>query len=151
MRKPDYVIGSADRPYMLRWWLIPRNRWLNIYLHKIMRDDDDRALHDHPWANVSLVLSGAYREIMPDLSKAETPYTRLYDLPIIARIRQAGCLVFRRATDSHRLEVVHGPVWSLFITGPWEREWGFHCKQGWVWWRHFVNPSNSGEIGKGCD
>jgi hypothetical protein len=48
-RRPDFIIGGADNPYLLRWWIIPRNRWCNVYLHKILRDDDPRALHDHPW------------------------------------------------------------------------------------------------------
>jgi hypothetical protein len=61
-RKPDFVIG-AD--YLRRWWVIPRNRWFNIYLHRIRHDDDDRALHDHPWANITLVLKGAYVEHTP--------------------------------------------------------------------------------------
>lgn len=25
MRTPDFVIGSDDNPYLLRWWIIPRN------------------------------------------------------------------------------------------------------------------------------
>lgn len=44
--KPHFVIGNADNPYMLRWFILPRNRLFNIYLHKFLRDDDDRALHD---------------------------------------------------------------------------------------------------------
>ena len=30
-----------------------------------MRDDEDRALHDHPWHNVSLLLVGQYIEVTP--------------------------------------------------------------------------------------
>lgn len=61
-RPPDFVIGGAERPYLLRWWLIPRNPVFNVYLHQFMRSDDDRALHDHPWANCSVLLRGAYTE-----------------------------------------------------------------------------------------
>lgn len=42
-RNPDFIIGGAD-PYMLRWWVIPRNKVFNIYLHRFLRSDDDRAL-----------------------------------------------------------------------------------------------------------
>jgi hypothetical protein len=42
-RAPDQVIGGRERPYMLRWYLIPRNRFCNIYLHHFLRSDDDRA------------------------------------------------------------------------------------------------------------
>lgn len=151
MRKPDFIIGGSAKPYMLRWWIIPRNRWFNIYLHKILRDDDDRALHDHPWWNVSILLRGAYREVMPDLSHCPTPYTRIADLPTRVKLRRAGSIVFRRATSSHRLEVAKGPVWSLFITGPVIRDWGFHCPKVWRYWRDFVSDHDTGAIGQGCD
>jgi hypothetical protein len=61
MRDPDFVIGRAGRPYLRRWWVIPRNRWFNIYLQEILQDDDDRALHDHPWVNCSIILRGSYQ------------------------------------------------------------------------------------------
>lgn len=156
MRKPDFIIGGADRPYMLRWWVIPRNRWFNIYLHKILRDDDDRALHDHPWWNVSILLRGSYIEVRPDPKKAPTPYTRIADMPTTRRRRGVGSIVFRKATTCHRLELpVEGGgiryVWSLFITGPVIRKWGFHCPRGWRYWQDFVASGDPGAVGKGCE
>lgn len=61
-RSPDFIVGGADHPYLRRWWLIPRNPILNVYLHQFLRDDDDRALHDHPWFWCSIVLHGEYVE-----------------------------------------------------------------------------------------
>ena len=49
-REPDFIIGGHEAPYLRRHWLIPRNRFFNIYVHEFLRSDDDRALHDHPWA-----------------------------------------------------------------------------------------------------
>lgn len=134
MRPPDFVIGLRDNPYMLRWWIIPRNQWFNIYLHKIIRDDDDRALHDHPWISVSVVLKGVVREV---LNKG-------------TRIFRSKSIIFRSSRMAHRLEVVKGPCWTLFFTGPTVREWGFHCPKGWVSWKQFVDPNNPGTIGPGC-
>lgn len=140
-RPPDFVIGPKDSPYLRRWWVIPRNRWFNIYLHNILHDDDDRALHDHPWANMSLVLKGGYWEV--------TPTGKFW--------RGRGSIVFRRATEAHRLALswdsrtTYGsPCWTLFITGPVVREWGFHCRTHWVHWREFVNSRDSGLVGRGC-
>ena len=62
-RPPDFIIGEPANPYLIRWWVIPRNRWFNIYLHEIRRSDDDRALHDHPWLNCSILLHGGYFSI----------------------------------------------------------------------------------------
>lgn len=135
MRAPDLIIGGAENPYIYRWWVIPRNRLFNIYLHHIVRDDDDRALHDHPWVNISVVLKGGYTEVMPHATKWRT----------------AGSLVFRRPTSAHRLIVGKGSCWSLFITGPRVREWGFLCPKGWRSWRIFTAADDSGRIGRGCD
>ena len=40
----DLVVGGDADPYLRRWWLIPRNRIFNVYLHHFMRSDDDRVL-----------------------------------------------------------------------------------------------------------
>src|ERR1700684_1178987 len=56
---PHFVIGDPKNPYMLRWYILPRNPLFNVYLHKFLRnDDDDRALHDHPWPSLSLLVKG---------------------------------------------------------------------------------------------
>lgn len=150
-RRPDFVIGGIWQPYLLRWFVIPRNKVFNVYLHCILRSDDDRALHDHPWWNLSIILSGSYREVMPDFTGAPTIFTRIADLATRSRVLRPGSVRLRAPSDSHRLEVVDGPVWTLFITGPRVREWGFHCPQGWKHWRLFTNPRDSGQIGPGCD
>lgn len=131
-RSPDLTIRDD---YLLRWHLIPHNRWFNIYLHNIRHSDDDRALHDHPWWNVSIILKGSYRE--------QTPYGTLF--------RPRWSVIFRRATARHRL-IIKGnrDAWTLFITGPKIREWGFWCPQGFVPWYDFVDMTNTGEIGPGC-
>ena len=136
--RPDFIIGGAENPYLLRWWLIPRNRWFNVYLHKIVRDDDPRALHDHPWWNVSIVLKGGY-------------YEWRKGRPCVWR--NPGAVVFRRATAAHRLTLgsSSSPCWSLFITGPKVREWGFHCPRGWRHHEEFCAPHDKGRVGRGCE
>lgn len=150
-RHPDFIIGRPGSPYMRRWYVIPRNRWFNIYLHNIVRSDDDRALHDHPWWNLSILLKGGYWEVTP-------PYRPLYpemaiDLfhepKLVRKWRRPGSVVLRRATDAHRLEVT-GSTWSLFITGRNVRSWGFWCPQGWRHWQQFVDMTNTGAVGPGC-
>lgn len=132
-REPDFVIGNP--PYMLRWWLLPRNDVFNVYYHRILKDDDDRALHDHPWPSFSVMVRGRLREITEQG----------------ARIVTAGDCVYRGPEMAHRLELVDGaPAETLFITGPRVREWGFHCPKGWVHWRDFTSPGDSGLIGRGC-
>lgn len=141
MRAPDYVIGPADDPYLERWWLIPRNRWLNVYLHHFLRSDDDRALHDHPWINVSILLRGSYLEHQEGCVRRRNPWRPWAPWRLIARL----------PTTAHRVELGPGPVWTLFLTGPRVRVWGFHCPHGWIPWTEFVEDRPGGNaVGKGC-
>lgn len=140
-RPPDFVIGDPARPYLLRWWLLPRNRLFNVYLHWILRSDDDRALHDHPWMNVSYLLRGGYVEHRIAAGGVHH-----------ARVRQQGSIIMRRARVAHRLELVgHDACWTLFITGPTVRAWGFHCPAGWRPWQIFTSHEDKGQVGRGCE
>ena len=140
-REPDFYIGGREHPYCIRWWVIPRNRFFNIYLHRFMHDDDDRALHDHPWDNCSIPLRSGYYEVL----RGQMKYRRTFRL------------YFRRAETPHRVVLLRDtnrvPIesWSLFITGPVRREWGFHCPRGWRHWKKFVSERDFGDIGRGCE
>lgn len=144
-RAPDFVIGPADNPYLRRWWIIPRNEGCNVYLHEILRSDDDRAGHDHPWANTSFVLEGEYEEV---LYSVPSPWVELG-----REVRRAGACVSREAIHTHRLIVPEGGrAVSLFMTGPKVREWGFWCADGqrWVHRQDFTGGEHGELVGRGC-
>lgn len=151
VRRPDFVVRRDDGSvYLNRWWIIPRNPVANIYLHEFLADDDPRALHDHPWVSCSLVLHGQYREILP-LSPHQQPGWDYLAGHTRTVLREAGQLIARRPRLRHRLELVdHQPCYTLFFTGPVVREWGFHCRRGWVPWTHFTRPGDAGSTGPGC-
>lgn len=148
-RDPDFRIQRSGKVYLLRWWVLPRNRWFNLYLHHMLRDDQDEALHDHPWVNVSIVVAGGYFEQMPSKRRPRSVAS------ILPRTvwRKPGSIVFRRATTPHRLTL---PAYgdssiSFFVTGPVVREWGFLCPKGWVHWKEFVKVVPGGnDTGRGC-
>ncbi|HZF96856.1 MAG TPA: hypothetical protein VEY92_01190 [Pseudoxanthomonas sp.] len=164
-RPPNFQVGAHDAAgaYLRRWYLVPRNRLFNVYLHHFLRDDDDRALHDHPWAWASLLLRGSYIE---HTINAGGVHRR--------RTRHAGRWKFSLPSRAHRIELLpmwrmcgtfedaqkrfdrdpdlKAPCWTLFITGPRVHEWGFHCPQrGWVHFTRFTRPGAYGERGPGCD
>lgn len=167
-RPADYVIG---RGYLDRWYLTPwaghrssgaqpswRQRLLDFapvaYLHVFFGSDDDRALHDHPAASMTLLLSGGYYEHLP-AHRADPAG------PSVRKLRRPGQIVFRRAKTPHRIELISGkPCMTLFVFGfrlrrnqlgkrdP--RWWGFWCKHGWRHWRIFTDPNDPSQIGRGC-
>jgi hypothetical protein len=70
-RTPYTHLRHADgRPYMDRDWFLRIGRsgpnrqypWIGARVHTILSSDDDRALHDHPWAFVTIILRGGYVE-----------------------------------------------------------------------------------------
>lgn len=138
-RKQDVRIPGdpSVQAYMRRWWRIPRNAFFNIYYHIVERSDEDRALHDHPWWNFSIVLEGGYYEhlILPGGVHQKTWYG-----PGAVRFRPSGNFAHRLELD--RQLVVEGqwgpsdihevPVKTIFITGPVLRRWGFHHTKRWV-------------------
>jgi len=139
MIRPSRIIGVN---YLSRWHVIPRNPWFNIYLHQFTGSDDPRAPHDHPWRSVSFLLRGRMLEhywLRP--GEPQTQVSRW-----LPWLRPVG----RGARFSHRLELVDGPAWTLFITGPVRREWGFWCGSRWVHWLLFTDRTGN-RIGRGCD
>ena len=117
-------VGPAAAPLikryvLLRIWKLPR-----IYLHNICRSDYDRALHNHPWWFFSILLRGRYWEYLDKGDGKEE-----------MKLRTAPSIVFRGLPISHRIELPindsETSCWTLFITGPRVRPWGFFCEDGW--------------------
>ena len=135
-RKPDFVIGGLDNPYLERHWLLPRNPLFNVYVHRFLRSDDDRAEHTHPWINMSWLLQGCYIEWQ-------------HGKPFY---RNAGDIVFRHSGHiQHRIELNDGPAWTVFFTGPRYKTWHFACPQGLIPWKDFVASDDKGAVGRGCE
>lgn len=102
--------------YMQRWIL--STPWGTVRLHHILRSDNAQSLHDHPWDFYSFLLTGGYLEVTPE---GERWWPRF-------------SVVHHKAEDLHRL-IVARPLWTLVVTGPLRRKWGFQTDTGWVYWR----------------
>lgn len=117
--------------YMERYWLFnpypvsgakSRYSWLplSIRIHKIVKPDDDRHLHDHPWNARTFILKGWYNEIR----QAEGIQSLFGDFVNLQRTKgDTACLSFG---EYHRItEVSEGGVYTLFVTGKYRGTWGF--------------------------
>lgn len=128
---PDLVIAPDGYPYLYRWHLIPRNDFANAYFHIQVASDPERPLHDHPYDNQSVILSGGYVEVMREPAKLPR-YPDHH--ATIAYERRPGDVVHRHAEQAHRLILPpHVPyTMTLFTTGPRRRDWGFYAPGGWT-------------------
>lgn len=123
-RLPSFTIeNAAGQPYLRRYYLLKTKR-LGIYIHEILRSDEDRDLHDHPWNFLSIVLRHGYIELFPN-GEYKCRFPRSW--------------VFHRAEDAHKVELYEKPAWTLVFVGRKRREWGFHTSDGWVHWQDYLD------------
>lgn len=121
---PDLIIAPDGKPYIYRWHIVRDSELASIYFHIQVADDPERPLHDHPWDNMSVILSGGYTELLKCNPRTD---------PIQRIERNKGDVVFRKASWAHRLLLKSetGYTMSQFVTGPKVREWGFWYPSGW--------------------
>ena len=119
--------------YMRRMPLIPRNRLFNIYLHCYTGPDNrDEGMHDHPWHSISFRLRGEeLYEWRPMHAKGFAERCTFIG-GHGAKLVKLPRIVFRRARSLHAISSGTWPVWTLFLTGPVVRKWGFFTREGWV-------------------
>ena len=96
--------------YNKRWYI--KTPWFSIRLHHWFHSDDARNFHDHPWSFVTIVLKGGYTDISPQGEQE----------------MKVGSVAFRPALHRHTVKVNPGGCWSLVLTGPEFRKWGFWVK-----------------------
>lgn len=103
------ALGLAECPYVYRWG-IAIDRLFSLRLHHWLAPDDDRYCHDHPWWFLTFVLRGGYNDISPDGS---------FD------VLHAPAIRFRSALHRHTVSPHPGGAWTVILTGPKKRVWGF--------------------------
>jgi hypothetical protein len=119
------VIGAEENPLLVRYILF-RVSAIGVYLHHLCRSDYDRALHDHPWPFISVLLSGGYDEV----------HDQTIDGKVTVVPHRRGDVLVRPAEWRHRFVLPDGKkAWTLVIVGRRCRRWGFFLPTGWCWWR----------------
>jgi hypothetical protein len=150
-------------PYLYRYFIYKPD-WLDriginskkagrIYLHKFVSSDHDRALHDHPWNFVSIILYRGYKEHV-DGRQLTTRHFEEEEMQWIGRTLSSpyeyvmrirpGRIVRRGAGWRHRVELLTDelgnelPSWSFLFIGPKVRQWGFWTAiNRWCHWKKY--------------
>ncbi len=128
---------GEEELYLRRFHLLKHNKWLSkltggkyegIYLHHILRPDDDRHLHDHPWAFGALILAGGYDEDIPHPKYLKWRHGN----GLLTRTWRPLSFRTSEATQLHRISKENfKKTWTLFFAGPKFRKWGFYTESGW--------------------
>lgn len=127
--KRKRVILDRDNkaPYLIRYYLLHNNRSescnFNIFLHKIVKSDNDESLHDHPWSFFNIILSGGYYESLFKRGESNniTGETITW--------RRPGYYSKNKANHCHKISLKNNtPCWTLFVPFKRVRPWGFWKK-----------------------
>jgi hypothetical protein len=158
--------------YLRRFYLF-RAKWFgswlskfvgDLYLHHIVRSDDDPDPHDHPWGFVGLILAGGYTDqrwywhqafdgiTSINLKTGETKVTGAYPAqrsgPYLETVKP-GMFIRRKAEHIHRVLVPAGKTaWTLIATSPYSRDWSFITKNGPVYWRTYLDVPPAVDVGE---
>lgn len=115
-------LGDPACPYLRRWVLNVAHVG-SLRVHHWHGSDDPRYLHDHGWWFVTLVLKGGYADVQQASS--------------IMDVLRPGSVRFRAATHTHSVQVAPGGCWTIMLTGPVSRDWGFWVDGTWMRMRRF--------------
>lgn len=107
-------LGKQECPFLRRWVL--DFKLFSIRLHHWTGSDDNRALHDHPWSFLTFVFRGSYRDVTESGDE----------------ILKAPSIHSRSAFHLHSVQLISKSVWTLLITGPTKRTWGYRVGKRWV-------------------
>lgn len=160
--------GGPDDVYLIRYYVI-KSKYFNFFIHQFLRSDRDD-MHDHPWDFCTYLVRGAYTEhklvpAPPGRLLDRTEVTRrtsggnallfvrssgswatLMDTPPRSKPKAMNRLIFRKATDVHKVLTDHdykesekryAPL-TLCFTGKTKRTWGFIKDGKWTDWREYL-------------
>lgn len=117
-RLPCRLITLHDKPYLERYH-VGTLLGCRIYLHRFVRSDTERHVHNHPWRwAASLVLAGSYIEERAPHDEPSIGY--------VSTFRQVTLFNWITRSTRHRVTGVQPETWTLFTTGPRDGGWGFY-------------------------
>lgn len=107
---PSKELGYTEKGEEFTRYTLLKTRWFNVYLHRLRCPNNVDFCHDHPWRFWAFLLIGGYKE---ELNGAP------------ARWRYPGSVLYRPETCKHNVWTGDRTNWSIIVTGPKMREWGF--------------------------
>jgi hypothetical protein len=130
------IVSKFGHIHFRRFRLL-QTPWFAIYIHQILRSDEDLDPHDHPWNFTSVILEGAYEEqlwVAPNFGH------------MTIKTHYSGDVLERKAEDAHRIRLISKEVWTLVFVSGRSRYWGYQTPIGWVGHKEYRQFKNEGKL-----
>lgn len=168
------VPGEGVVVYLRRFYIF-RSRWLgmnfgDVYLHHIVRSDDDPDPHDHPWGFRGFIIWGGYTDQQwkwnpANIAVETTTVSTMGGKLLVSKPQFVGTaahrsgpvneevrpftFISRKAEHIHRVIVVPGrTAWTLILTSAYGRDWNFITENGPVFWRTYLGIPPDVDVGE---
>lgn len=117
------IVSKYGQVHFRRYRLL-QTPWFAIYIHQILKSDEDADMHDHPWNFTSFILDGSYTEVCKIAPDFVSTYFAIYNV---------GDVVKHKSEDAHKIAIQTPEVWTLVFTSGRTRDWGYRLKYGsWI-------------------
>jgi hypothetical protein len=151
MRKLFLVkeIVSKEGVVHFRRYRLLSTPWFNIYIHNILKSDEDRDPHDHPFSFIAFMFWGSYQEewlgAYEDHCYWDPPLG--YGWNMRTQIRRIGSIFWHMAKDFHKITLRTKSVWTLvFASGRKRPGWGYQTKKGWIHFKEYRQLKSEGKL-----
>ena len=115
-----FDIRKGDDIYLTRLTVL-RTPWFQVLLHWINKPDSDHGMHDHPWWFMGFVINGEYIEQRASVHPDGFEHC-LRNLSY----KTVRFLIWNPKSRAHKINMTHGRVVTLLLTGPKTKSWGFY-------------------------
>ena len=113
------ITSKTGEVHFKRWRLL-QTPWFGIYIHHILKSDEDKHAHSHPWNFTGLILKGGYTEMVYKSCFAYEEYDR-----------ECWSWYSHKAEEFHKIELWE-PVWTLVFVGKRQPTWHYLTEDGVV-------------------
>ena len=138
------IVSKEGKVHFKRWRILS-TPWFNIYIHNILRSDEDAHPHDHPWHFLSFILWGGYTELWLGAYEDWKYWTGGYGMN--RDVRSPGSFVYHNAKDFHKITLLKDSAWTLVFTfGKRRPSWGYQTPQGWIDHKAYRQLKNEGKL-----
>jgi len=142
------IVSKEGNVHFRRYRLLA-TPWFNIYIHQILRSDEDKHFHDHPWHFLSYILKGSYYEKWRTYPNFIFEYSTIWSSkppPGVPKMRPRR-VIKHHAEDTHSLTLLTPEVWTLVFTTGRERVWGYRLDDGsWIDFKSYREMKREGKL-----
>lgn len=125
------IVSKSGAVHFRRYRLLELP-WFRIYVHQILKADEDAHEHDHPWSFLSLILKGGYIEQSEGKLKTRT--------------NLKNPVAFSDRYRPHKLHTILRPTWTLVFGLGKRGEWGYDLNPGWADHKTYRTMKNEGKL-----